>query len=144
MSILLNPPGNEQTPRIQGKTEIQETVIYITLPWIDTDLLPNAARRIHWVKRSQIAKQARMVARSIANQKNLEIPRGVDLEIDVVFYPKTRRHYDLDGLFSALKPSLDGMFDANQADDNQIKKVTLSFGEVLEYGMVRIQISHLE
>src|SRR3990170_3050329 len=94
----------------------------VTLPWIDSDLRPNAARRIHWTRRARIAAHARFEAKLLAMDAGLIIPADADLAMTVVFHPPTRRHYDIDGLLSALKPSIDGIFEACGADDAQVKQ----------------------
>ena len=117
----------------------------VILPWIDPHLLPNAARRIHWASRAKIAAQARMIARSCANEQKLVIPlAGIDLEMEIKFHPPTARHYDIDGLLSALKPSIDGLFEISQADDHQVKRVILEIGDRLAAGVIRIRITPLE
>lgn len=97
----------------------------IELPWPHKDLSPNS--RKHWSARARQARIARNAAR-ILTLAALKAPASAialrdlcaaRLQISLQFTPDANRHYDLDGLISRMKSSLDGIADALNVNDRR-------------------------
>ena len=114
----------------------------LELPFPDRHLLPNEARRNHWGMRAEYAKTARMVAYvEAANKRKWDYkpPEG-ELSVKIVFHEPNKRARDLDGLLSAMKPSLDGIANALDVDDKRFNPITIERGERIKGGCVRVEI----
>jgi len=114
------------------------TALTITLPWPSADLSPNA--RGHWASKSKAVKTARMFAMFVcldAMQTQftpINAPRHA--EVKLVFYPPTKRHYDLDNLQARCKAYQDGVFNALGWDDKIIDRNAGRIDEVRACGEV--------
>lgn len=95
----------------------------ITLPWPDAILFPNRAYRdgAKYLRR-EAARTYRDGATWMAIQgaRNVGVVRSVSID----FYPPNNRR-DLDGMLSAIKPGLDGIFDGLKQNDNQISEIVM-------------------
>jgi crossover junction endodeoxyribonuclease RusA len=114
----------------------------IVMPWPDQTLSPNA--RVHWAKKSAATKKYREYARLTALEKHFYIPKDRCLTIALGFHPPNASHYDLDNLLARMKSTLDGLFDANGANDEYIREINVSLGKQTPGGKVFVMILPLE
>lgn len=97
-------------------------MIELTLPWPHKDLSPNS--RKHWSNRARKAKVHRKSAHVLTMeallQKSVSLPAEPNkIVVGLKFVPPANRHYDLDGLISRSKSSLDGIADALGVNDRR-------------------------
>lgn len=113
---------------------------YITLPWPDFRLSPNF--RAGWKAKLEVKKLARDDGFWRAKMTGVDPPPNMkgDLSVTLTFHPPDKRRRDLDNMLASLKPSLDGICKAWKIDDSQFKVYHITWGEVIEYGEVRISI----
>lgn len=115
--------------------------IRLELPWPVTELWPNRSNGRHWSVRSDAAKSARRFAHYTTNPNNNHYGLSpTPLEVTYEFCPPTRRRFDLEGAYSAMKPSQDGIADGLEVDDSLFNPVILKRGEVVPKGKVIITI----
>lgn len=110
----------------------------VTIPWPDSKLSPNA--RIHWSRRSRLARQARNDARLLCLAHGI---RGLGWDrarVSVTFHAPDARHRDLDNQLSALKSALDGIADATGIDDSKWS-LEINRGEIRKGGEVVVRLS---
>lgn len=88
--------------------------------WPPRALSPNA--RVHWSKRSSMAKKYRMHARAATKIHVKAVPEG-RLELRLAFYPPDLRRRDDDNLIAAFKAARDGIADALGIDDRMFVTV---------------------
>lgn len=109
----------------------------IELPWPPKELSPNA--RVHWGKRSKLAKTYRETCRLLCKQTGVTAPAGRALLV-LEFVPPDRRRRDDDNMVSSFKAGRDGLADALGIDDSQfIMRFSVSDTPV-KGGTVRVQI----
>lgn len=111
-------------------------------PWPDPALSPNA--RKHFQEKARHLKAARTEAFYLALERRQEwlyvMPPGIELETRLVFSPPDRKKRDIDNLLSSMKGFLDGIFDALDANDSQVRRTILEWGEVVPKGEVLVEI----
>lgn len=108
-----------------------------TLPWPPTGLSPNS--RLHWATLAKLKKQYREACAWTAMQQGAEpMPTDVRLHLALMFFPPTRRDYDLDNALARMKSGLDGLADALRVDDRHWR-LSIKKGEGIG-GFVRVQI----
>lgn len=122
--------------------------ITIELDWPATALWPNRSNGQHWAVRGKYAQAARQDAKTRA----LQVLRRVDggelaitshgqcLPVTYVFHAPTRRRFDLEGAYSALKAAQDGIADALGVDDYNFAPVVLLRGDVRHGGAVVVTL----
>lgn len=120
-------------------------MIEIELPFPDSNLMPNRARREHWRVKAGYAQTARMTAKietlnalPHAERPQFEPQERILLRIE--FCPPNARSRDLDNLLAAMKPSIDGVCDALEVNDKMLCPIILDFGKVQKGGRVIVQI----
>ena len=110
----------------------------VTLPWPPKELSPNA--RVHW---SKLAKAKKAYRAECAYQAMYQGARGVKAEklhVSLVFYPPTRRAFDLDNALARMKSGLDGLAGVLGVDD---KHWSLSIAKADQVGgMVKVEVRH--
>lgn len=110
----------------------------VTLPWPPKELSPNA--RLHW---RVVAKAKKAYRAECAYQAMYQGARGVKVEklhVSLVFYPPTRRAFDLDNALARMKSGLDGLADVLGVDD---KHWSLSIAKADQVGgMVKVEVRH--
>ena len=102
--------------------------VKISLPWPPNDLSPNS--RTHWATKTQSKKAQREAGYYFAYPFRAQFV-GVTsrLPLRLVFYPPDARKYDLDGLLSRCKQSLDGVALCLGVNDVQFRPITIDMGE---------------
>ena len=110
----------------------------IILQWPSSDLSPNS--RCHWAKKAKAAKAARQAAGWATKAAGVRIKGSGAIDLHILFYPPNKRRFDLDGLLSRLKSSLDGVADALNVDDNRFT-LMIERREAVKGGEVRIRIT---
>lgn len=118
--------------------------IKLTLDWPDRALSPNASNR-HWRSKQAAKVLAKNTGYCEACQERGDWDRDYigDLVLALVFCPPSRRRMDLDNIFASMKPHLDGICEALNADDSQIKRVVLEWGDVAKGGKVELRLEVL-
>lgn len=115
----------------------------LQLPYPDRALSPNASKR-HW-RYKQPAKEA---ARTEAFYKAVSFrdwfTTSDTLQMTLTFYPPTKSRRDLDNVFASMKPTIDGMCQALEIDDSQIRRVMLEWGGVTDNGAVELELKGME
>lgn len=108
------------------------------LPWPDKRLNPNA--RIHWAVLASAKKKAKSDAYYLALQAGLGKIDADALSVRYVFYPPSRREFDLDNALSSLKAAADGIALAVGIDDSKWKVAVSKAGAIEKGGMVKVEL----
>jgi crossover junction endodeoxyribonuclease RusA len=113
--------------------------IVIYLSWPARELFPNRSNGQHWGKRQPFKVAAKSIAFSSARE--LSLPNTeTDHAVKIVIEPPDKRRRDLDGVLSALKPSLDGIAQALHIDDQHFNPIEIIRSDVIKNGRVMIII----
>lgn len=106
-------------------------MITLTLPFPPAGLSPNRIRREHWSLRSELSKAYREECRLLTRQRLLQLgetkqtlPLKEPVRARITFVIKDNRRRDMDNLFAAFKPAIDGMVDAGVLRDDDIWSVS--------------------
>lgn len=89
----------------------------VTLPWYPKQLSPNA--REHWATVAKHKKQYRHACWALAKEAGLTWTIDGKILIEIIFYPPSKRAYDLDNCLAAIKSGLDGVADAMGVNDRR-------------------------
>jgi crossover junction endodeoxyribonuclease RusA len=103
---------------------VSEINLYVPFP--PKELSPNA--RLHWAKK----EKQRCAQNEIGYYESLPHRGKLGMEyvaLSLLFIPKDRRCFDLDGLLSRMKPSLDGVAKGLGINDKQFRPIKLDMGE---------------
>lgn len=110
----------------------------LTLPWPPKALSPNA--RLHWAVVAKAKKAYRAECALQARVQGVGRAKVQKLHIALVFYPPTRRAFDLDNALARMKSGLDGLAGVLAVDD---KHWSLSIAKADQIGgMVKVEVSH--
>lgn len=113
--------------------------MHITLPWPPKELSPNA--RQHWSKLARAKKAYRAACAMQARVQGAQRIQAERLHVALVFYPPTRRAFDLDNMLARMKAGLDGLADVLGVDD---RHWSLSIRRADDIGgMVKVEVSHV-
>lgn len=113
----------------------------IELPFPDKILWPNG-RGHHMAKHRAFQKHkqwAYIESRAVFGHKG-GTPVTTPVDWSVTFYPKTRNAVDDDNARASLKAYQDGLAMALGVDDKLFNAPSVSFGEPIKGGLVRIEI----
>lgn len=120
-------------------------MIQIIVPFPDSCLLPNRKNGQHWRVTQSAKLEAHEAGKIAALQAAFGLeplpPRNVD--VTIVFTPPDHRKRDVDGMLSALKPTLDGIAEGLGVDDSRFNPVHLHRGEPINGGRVTVIIDDL-
>ena len=120
-------------------------MIQIIVPFPDSVLLPNRRAGQPWQSTHAAKKTAHEAGKIAALQAAFGLPplppRNVD--VTIVFTPPDRRKRDVDGMLSALKPTLDGIAEGLGIDDTRFNPIHLHRGEPMNGGKVTVIIDDL-
>lgn len=109
----------------------------VDLPWPPKELSPNA--RLHWAKVAKYKKDYRLACWALTKQAAAGTKfRDKKTEVDIEFFPPSKRHYDLDNCLASMKAGLDGVADALLINDHHFKLTVRMQEDVL--GLVRLTI----
>ena len=111
----------------------------INLPWPNKDLSPNA--RIHWAKKSKLAKAAKRVGHLCALESKAAIDWEGEIHLWITFYPPDRRARDDDNLIASFKNYRDGIAQALGVDDKRFRTRPWLSDQVVKNGMVVVKIT---
>ena len=103
----------------------------LEFPYPDMRLLPN--RKAHWAELMRATAEARYDAYVYCLAYKLDKPVMDKVEIEITWYPRSRKVADIDSLLRCCKPYLDSLVDAGIILDDSpkvIKQMTLRMGEV--------------
>lgn len=109
----------------------------MVFPWPDSRLSPN--KRIDRRALIGVKQVARNEAFYIAKQ-GAAIVLDTDLQLTLTFCPPDKRKRDLDNLYASFKAYQDGMMDLLGVDDCKIERVILQRGNIVEDGIVIVDI----
>ena len=115
------------------------TVLSITLPWPPKELSPNA--RLHWSKLAKAKKSYRYACAVQARAQGAKRIEADELHVSLMFYPPTRRAFDLDNALARMKSGLDGLADVLEVDDRNWKLIIDRADEL--GGMVKVEVRHV-
>jgi crossover junction endodeoxyribonuclease RusA len=109
----------------------------ITFDWPVRALSPNA--RVHWAVKAKSAKIYREYC-YVQARKQMVADKAYTFgtHLDIKFYPKTRRHYDLDNALASCKQMLDGIAQAMGIDDCQFSVTIAKMPETL--GIITVEL----
>ncbi|WP_205690329.1 endonuclease [Comamonas serinivorans] len=85
------------------------------LPWPPKELSPNA--RSHWAVLARAKKAYRAACATQARAQGVRRQEAARLHLSLVFYPPSRRAFDLDNALARMKSGLDGLADVLGVDD---------------------------
>lgn len=109
----------------------------MTLPWPPAELNPN--KRLHWTKRSAVARDYRAACFVRCWNERPRTPVGPVL-LALEFVPPDRRRRDDDNMLAAFKSGRDGLADALGMDDHRfVTQISVS-EEVVKGGAVRVRV----
>jgi crossover junction endodeoxyribonuclease RusA len=109
------------------------STLTVRLPWPEPGLSPNA--RLHYRRVAELKRSARHYAR-YATLEALNIaplPFGPSdrLAVTAVYCPPDHRKRDLfENMPASIKAHMDGVFDALEVNDNQVRRAVGEWGEV--------------
>lgn len=99
----------------------------ITLPWVDSRLLPNRKNGKHWGTTQAAKVRARqdghMATLSALSRNKILLSKTVPLKL--TFAMPDNRHRDLDNLLASQKHALDGIAQALGVDDKCFRPITI-------------------
>lgn len=98
--------------------------IRLTLPYPPSELNPN--KRLHWAQKIKIknAEKDMGIALSLGYRGQIT----GDVPLTLVFYPQTKRSFDLDNALASLKAALDGVAHGLGINDKQFRPITIDRG----------------
>lgn len=111
----------------------------IDLPFPDKCLWPNG--RAHWATKARAFRKHKDWAAIalLADRPVKHVDGRVDW--DITIHPKTRNVIDADNAIAAMKAYADGIALALHVDDGTFNAPTLTFGEPIKGGRVRINVN---
>ena len=110
----------------------------VTLPWPPKELSPNA--RLHWARLAKAKKAYRAECALQARIQGVGKIAAQKLHVALVFYPPTRRAFDLDNALARMKSGLDGLAVVLGVDDS---RWSLSIAKADAVGgMVKVEVRH--
>lgn len=111
----------------------------LVFAWPPKELSPNA--RIHWAKKSPIAKAYKADCWAITKAAKIILPDSPKLALWLDFYPPDRRHRDDDNMIGSFKHGRDGMADALGINDKRFRVFPVVMDQI--GGMVKARITEL-
>ncbi len=108
-------------------------------PWPDGKLSPN--RNTHWRAKAPLKAKAKLDAFYLTKTYPMPCFENNNIHLRIIFFPPTKRKYDVDNALAALKSTLDGIADAWNVNDRRFKPITIEMSdEVKKGGLVKIYI----
>lgn len=89
----------------------------VRLPWPPVGCNPNRARRLHWTKQREEARNYRTACHWEAKAAGLRPMDADEVRVSITFYPPDRRKRDDDNIIASFKAGRDGVADAIGVDD---------------------------
>jgi len=117
-------------------------MIEISYPWPPRELSPNA--RCHWAVKSKAAAAYRATGAALTMVALFPVcPDFGDgkIHLFIDFYPPSKRRYDDDNCYSAIKSLRDGIADALGVNDRRFVGHPFLRDEVVKGGDVRIRFT---
>jgi hypothetical protein len=113
--------------------------ITISLQFPNRKLSPN--EHAGWRAKENPRKTAKQSGMAAVRERYASPPEmSGPLAIHLLINPPDRRRYDWDNLVGRLKFFQDGIFEALQINDNQIKRATVEIGKVIKPGGVTVRL----
>lgn len=110
----------------------------VMLPWPPKELSPNA--RQHWAVLARAKKTYREACAWTAKEQGARRIEADKLHLSLVFYPPSRRAYDLDNALARMKSGLDGLADVLGVDDKHWSLSIDRAEQVGGYVKVRVEV----
>lgn len=114
----------------------------IDLIWPPRVLHPNS--RPHWAAKAKAVRSYREYAEVMAMASHLKIDGTKKLHLHAIFYPPSKRRFDVDGLLSSIKAGIDGISDGLGINDYAFRSASIEIGDPIKGGGVRIEIKEIE
>jgi crossover junction endodeoxyribonuclease RusA len=130
--------SSKARPLIKNRSGEVVDMTEITLPWPPAALSPNA--RGHWSKLAKAKKAYRAACGWTALAQGARAIQASKLHLTLVFYPPSRRAFDLDNCLSALKAGLDGVADVIKVDDKHWCLTIAKAADVGGYVKIKIEV----
>lgn len=117
---------------------MQASTAQFFLPWPDRRLSPNS--RVGWRALASAKKKAKSDAYYLTLSAGLGKIDADALSVRYVFYPPSRREFDLDNALSSLKAAADGIALAVGIDDSKWKVAVSKAAKVEKGGIVMVEL----
>jgi crossover junction endodeoxyribonuclease RusA len=117
----------------------KKATIEILLPFPDPALFPNRSNGKHWATRQPAKELAKVTAFEKCERLSV-VGTQIDHAMTITVAPPDRRRRDVDGILSALKPSIDGIAQALKIDDTHFNPIEIERVKPIEGGRVLITI----
>lgn len=124
---------------IAGGGQASGLIAALTLPWPPKALSPNA--RLHWAVVAKAKKAYRAECALQARAQGVGRTKVQKLHIDLLFFPPSRRSFDLDNALARMKSGLDGLADVLGVDDKNWKLGIDKADQI--GGMVKVEVRHV-
>lgn len=111
----------------------------LTIDWPDSSLFPNRSNGRHWSTRIDAKRIARAYAWSESFAHNIG-SNVIDHHVSIFAYPPDKKRRDVDGILSALKPTLDGLADGLQINDWNFNPIEIHRCEPVNGGQIVIVV----
>lgn len=118
-------------------------MIEILLPWPDRALSPNA-KTTHWRSKQAAKVSVREAAKILTLKTGQTIESNAKLEMTLIMRPPDKRRRDADNVLASMKVAIDSVCKTLGADDWQIKRVTLEWGDVVTGGQVVVRLEEID
>ena len=111
----------------------------VVLDWPAPELFPNRSNGKHWGVRQPFKLSAKQAAAIATFNTGADIGDVmIDHTVTIIIEPPDNRRRDVDGVLSALKPSLDGIAATLQIDDERFNPVLLVRKAPVDGGRITI------
>lgn len=111
----------------------------ITIHWPAAELFPNKSGGRHWSSKQDAKESARNEAYSAALGSDIG-DTTIDHAVTIIVSPPDNRRRDVDGILSALKPSLDGLARALDIDDYHFNPINITRLPPVDGGRITIRV----
>ena len=111
----------------------------IILPWPPSAMSPNGAHG-HWSAKSSAAKAHKLACWAMCKAQGVRPVEADAVDVSLIFYPPSRRAYDLDNALARIKQGLDAVAEAIGVDDSRWQAMHLERGERCKDGGVIVLI----
>lgn len=113
----------------------------IILPWPDAELFPNRSNGKSWKSKQSFKAAAKQSAAIEAIGIGSDIGDTlIDHGVTIIIEPPDSRRRDVDGVLSALKPSLDGIAEVLRIDDYHFNPIRIIRQAPVRHGRITIII----
>lgn len=116
-----------------------ELAAVFVLPWPPRQLSPNV--RQHWSLLAKVKRRYRQACWASVLQQKVKLPGSGPWRLELQFGAPDRSARDDDNLVAMMKAGIDGIADAFQIDDRDLKLAAPLRGKIMPGGCVWVRIS---